>query len=77
MTAGLHEKIHEPRGTRTRRSNAALALALALFSSSLMFIFGPDGHMVWWMWRDAPLVATLLALAGVYFAVRWWRTPRS
>jgi hypothetical protein len=77
MTARIEESPDKTQGTPTRRSNAALALALALVSSSLTFIFGRDGQMVWWMWRDAPLVASLLALAGVCFAVRWWRTTRS
>jgi hypothetical protein len=33
--------------------------------------------MVWWMWRDAPIAAAGLTLAAIFFAVRWWRTPRS
>ena len=62
---------------RTRRRNSSLALALVLLASSCTFIFGRDGQMVWLMWRDAPIVSSVLAVAGVFFAVRWWRTPRS
>ena len=64
-------------GTPIRRRNASLALALVLLASSCTFIFGRDGQMVWLMWRDAPFVSSVLAGAGVFFAVRWWRTPRS
>ena len=53
-----------------------LALAIVLFATSLMFIYGPK-QMVWWMWRDAPIAATVLTVAAIFFAVRWWRTPRS
>ncbi|MGQ0563395.1 MAG: hypothetical protein ACT443_16180 [Gemmatimonadota bacterium] len=61
----------------TRRRNIYLALALVLFATSGMFIFGLDGFLVWALWRDAPAVAALLAAGAIYCAVRWWRTPRS
>jgi hypothetical protein len=60
----------------TRRRNIYLALAIVLFATSLMFIYGPK-QMVWWMWRDAPIAAIVLTLAAIFFALRWWRTPRS
>jgi hypothetical protein len=69
--------MDESRATPVRRRNSSLALALVLLASSCTFIFGRDGQMVWLMWRDAPVVSFVLALAGVFFAVRWWRTPRS
>jgi hypothetical protein len=62
--------------TNIARRNIYLALAIVLFSTSLMFIYGPK-QMVWWMWRDAPIAAAGLTLAAIFFAVRWWRTPRS
>ena len=64
-----------PLNNATRR-NIYLALALVLFAISSMFIFGLKG-MIWLMWRDAPLAAALLLAAAIFFAVRWWRTPRS
>lgn len=60
----------------TRRRNVYLAVALVLFAVSSMFIFGLKG-MIWLMWRDAPVVAALLFAGALFFAVRWWRTPRS
>jgi len=60
-----------------RRRNVSFALALVCFAVSSMFIFGYDGTMVWLMWRDAPVVSSVLVVAGLFFAVRWWRTPRS
>lgn len=72
----MHE--HGVRATpRLRRRNVSLALALTLIAISMTFIFGRDGTMVWWMWRDAPIAASLFAGAGIAFAIRWWRTPRS
>jgi len=62
--------------SNVRRRNVYLALAIVLFATSLMFIYGPK-QMVWWMWRDAPIAAAVLTVAAVFFAVRWWRTPRS
>jgi hypothetical protein len=58
-----------------RRRNIYLALALVLFATSSMFIFGLKG-MIWLMWRDEPLVAALLFAGAVFFAVLWWRAGR-
>lgn len=60
----------------TKRRNIYLAIALVLFATSSMFIFGLKG-MIWLMWRDQPLVAALLFAASIFFVVLWWRTPRS
>lgn len=65
------------RTENVRRRNAYFALAALCFALSSTFIFGLDGHMVWLMWRDATPVSIVLLLASVFFAVRWWRTPRS
>jgi hypothetical protein len=65
---------HSP---QVHRRNRSLALALVCFALSSLFIFGLDGHMVWLMWRDAPIVAAILFAGAVFFAVRWWRTPRT
>ena len=59
-----------------KRRNIYLALALVLFATSNMFIFGPK-QMVWLMWRDEPIAAALLLAGAVFFAVKWWRTPRT
>ena len=84
--AGVRERVRGPEpGLRmqtevtgnTRRRNVYLGLALCLFAISSMFIFGLEGEMVWLMWRDAPVIALLLVLGALFFAVRWWRTPRS
>jgi len=73
----MNTAVDDGRPAPTRRRNTSLALALVLLAASCTFIFGPDGQMVWLMWRDAPIVSIVLAGAGLLFAVRWWRTPRS
>ena len=67
----------DDRSALSRRRNVSFALALVCLAVSSMFIFGYDGTMVWLMWRDAPAVSLILVVAAVFFAVRWWRTPRS
>lgn len=71
--------MSEPDGGRTpatRRRNVSLALALVFTALSLSFAFDFDGNVLI-LWRDAPVIAFLFAVAAVFFAVRWRRTPRS
>jgi hypothetical protein len=64
------------RSATTRRRNVSLALALVFTALSLGFAFDFDGHVLI-LWRDAPGIAFIFAVAAVFFAVRWRRTPRS
>jgi len=64
------------RKQNTARRNISLGLALVLFALSCVYITGEQG-LIWMMWRDAPAISLLLAGAAAFFAVRWWRTPRS
>lgn len=71
----MHDMDSNAHHESARKRNVSLALALALFAISCAYITGEEGLM-WIMWRDAPLAASLLALAAAIFALRWWRTPR-
>jgi hypothetical protein len=64
------------RSAATRRRNVYFAMAIIFTALSLAFAFDFDGHVLI-LWRDAPAVAFLFAVAAVFFAVRWRRTPRS
>ena len=59
-----------------KKRNLYLALAITLLGLTFLFYPGTEG-MAWMMWRDAPLLAGAMAIAGLYCAVCWWRTPRS
>lgn len=59
-----------------KKRNVYLALAITLLGLTFLFYPGTEG-MAWMMWRDTPLLAGAMALAGLYCAVMWWRTPRS
>jgi hypothetical protein len=59
-----------------RKRNLYLALAVTLLGLTFLFYPGTEG-MAWMMWRDAPLLAGVMAAAGIYCALSWWRTPRS
>jgi len=72
----MHDAETDVRNENARKRNISLGLALALFAISCAYITGEDGLM-WLMWRDAPVASSLLAMAAAFFAVRWWRTPRS
>lgn len=72
----MHDGRTDVQNDNARRRNVSLGLAIALVAISFAYITGEDGLM-WMMWRDAPAVALVLAAAGAFFAVRWWRTPRS
>jgi hypothetical protein len=73
---GMHMTDTSHHSDRLRRRNVNFALALLMAAMSVIFVFDFDGN-VKIMWRDAPLAATFFALAAVFFAARWWRTPRS
>jgi hypothetical protein len=72
----MHEAETHVRSENAGKRNGSLALALALFAISCAYITGEEG-LLWLMWRDAPIAAAVLAAAAAFFAVRWWRTPRS
>lgn len=72
----MHDVDTNVRDGNAGKRNVSLALAIALFAISCAYITGDEGLM-WLMWRDAPLAAAPLALAAAFFALRWWRTPRS
>ena len=59
-----------------RRRNLFLALGITLLGLTFLFYPGSTG-MAWMMWRDAPLLASGMAAAGVVLLVLWWRTPRT
>jgi hypothetical protein len=72
----VHDIEADVRSANVRRRNISFGLAIALLAISFAYITGEKGLM-WMMWRDAPVAALLLAAASAFFAVRWWRTPRS
>jgi hypothetical protein len=72
----MHDVEADVRNENARKRNVSLGLAIAMVAVSFTYITGKGGLM-WMMWRDAPAFALLLAAGGAFFALRWWRTPRS
>jgi hypothetical protein len=62
------------RNKQASRRNALTALALLLFTLSLVPYVGEE-RIKWMMWRDAPLLAAVLVGAAIVLAVLARREP--